>query len=44
MYEKAAEQMKKLIMDIRLLANNVQKDNHSKSKNIKDTNQVLEAC
>ena len=36
--------MKKLIMDFRLLATKVQKDNQSKSKNLKDTNQALEAC
>ena len=44
MDEKSAEQMKKLIMDFRLLPTKVQKDNQSKSKNLKDTNQVLEAC
>lgn len=44
MDEKAVEQMKKLLMDFRLLATKIQKDNQSKSKNIKDTNQVLEAC
>ena len=32
MYEKAAEQMKKLVMDIRLLASNVQKDNSQNQK------------
>ena len=44
MDEKAVEQMKKLLMDFRLLATKIQKDNQSKSKNFKDTNQVVEAC
>ena len=34
----------KLTMDFRLLAAKVQKDNQSKSRNLKGTNQVLEAC
>ena len=43
MEEKGVEQIKKLIADFRLLATNVQKDNQIKSKNLKETNQVLEA-
>ena len=31
-------------MDFRLLATKVQKDNQIKSKSLKETNQVLEAC
>ena len=43
MEEKGVEQIKKLIADFRLLATKVQKDNQIKSKNLKETNQVLEA-
>ena len=42
--EKSVEQIKKLITDYRLLATKVQKDNKIMSKNLKDTNQVLDAC
>ena len=44
MEEKGVEQIKKLIAGFRLLATKVQKDNQIKSKNLKETNQVLEAC
>ena len=44
MDEKGVEQIKKLITDFRLLATKVQKDNKEMSKNLKDTNQVLDAC
>ena len=33
-----------MITDFGLLANKVQKDNKEKSKKLKDTNQVLDAC
>ena len=42
--EKGVEQIKKLITDYRLLATKVQKDNKIMSKNLKDTNQVLDTC
>ena len=44
MDEKGVEQIKKLIIDFRSLATKVQEGNKEKSKNLKDTNQVLEAC
>ena len=44
MDEKSVEQIKKLISEFRLLATKVQKDNQTKTKNLKETNQVLEAC
>ena len=44
MDEKGVKQIKKLITDFRLLATKVQKDDKEKSKNLKDTNQVLDAC
>ena len=44
MEEKSVEQIKKLIADFRLLATYIQKDNQIKSKNLKETNQVSEAC
>ena len=44
MDEKGVEQIEKLIKDFRLLATKVQKDNKEKSKTLKDTNQVLDAC
>ena len=44
MEEKGVEQIKKLTADFRLLATKVKKDNQIKSKNLKETNQVLEAC
>ena len=43
MDEKVVKQIKKSITDFRLLATKVQKDNKEKSKNLKGTNQVLEA-
>ena len=44
MNEKVVKQIKKLMTDFRLLATKVQKDNNKeKSKNLKGTNQVLEA-
>ena len=43
MDEKGVEQIEKLIKDL-LLATKVQKDNKEKSKTLKDTNQVLDAC
>ena len=44
MEEKGVKQIKKLIADFRLLAIKVQKNNQIKSRNLKETNQVLEAC
>ena len=44
MEEKGVKQIKKLIADFRLLVTKVLKDNEVKSKNLKETNQVLEAC
>ena len=44
MDDKSVEQIKKLISDFRLLATKVHKDNQTKTKNLKETNQVLEAC
>ena len=44
MEERSIEQFKKLVADFRLLTTKVQKDNQIKSKNLKETNQVLEAC
>ena len=44
MDEKGVEQIEKLIKDFRLLATKVQKDNKEKSKTLKDTNQVFNAC
>ena len=41
MEEKGIEQIRKLIADFRLLVTKVQKDNQIKSKNLKETNQVL---
>ena len=43
MNEKVVKQIKKLMTDFRLLATKVQKDNKEKSKNLRGTNQVLEA-
>ena len=43
MAEKSVIQIKKLITAFRLLVTKVQKDNKKKSKNLKDTNQVLDA-
>ena len=44
MDDKSVEQIKELISDFRLLETKVQKDNQTKTKNLKETNQVLEAC
>ena len=44
MEEKGVEQIKKLVADFRQLATKVRKDNQIKSKNLKESNQVLEAC
>ena len=44
MDDKSVEQIKKLISDFWLLATKVQKDNQTKTKNLKETNQILEAC
>ena len=44
MDDKSTEQIKRLISGFRLLATKVQKDNQTKTKNLKETNQVLEAC
>ena len=44
MEEKSIEKCKKLVADFRLLTTKVQKDNQRKSKNLKETNPVLEAC
>ena len=44
MEEKGVKQIKKLIADFRLLAIKVKKNNQIKSRNLKETNQVLEAC
>ena len=44
MEEKGVRQIKKLIADFRLLATKVQKNNQIKSRNLKETNRVLEAC
>ena len=38
------ENFKKLIAEFKILTAKVQKDNQAKSKNLKDTNLVLEAC
>ena len=44
MDEKGVEQIKELITGFRLLETKVQKDNKEKSKYLKDTYQVLDAC
>ena len=44
MEEKGVKQVKKLIADFRLLATKVQENNQIKSRNLKETNQVLEDC
>ena len=43
MDDKSVEQIKKLISDFRLLTTKVQKDNQTKTKILKESNQVLEA-
>ena len=44
MEEKGVRQIKKLIADFRLLATKVHKNNQIKSRNLKETNRVFEAC
>ena len=44
MEERSVKQFKKLVGDFRVLTTKVQKDNQIKSKNLKETNQVIEAC
>ena len=44
MNDKSFEQIKNLIAVFRLLATKVQKDNQTRTKNLKEANQVLEAC
>ena len=44
MDDKSVEQIKKLISHFRLLMTKVRKDNQMKTKNLKETNQVLEVC
>ena len=43
MQEKSIEQFKKKVVDFRLLTTKIQKDDQIKSKNLKETNQVLKA-
>ena len=43
MEEDGVEKIKKLIADFRLLVAKVQKENQIKSKNLKETNQALQA-
>ena len=44
MEEKSVEQFKDLVADFRLLTTEIKKDNKIKSKSLKETNRVLEAC
>ena len=44
MKEKSAKQFKKLVVDFRVLTTKVQNNNQIKSKNLKETNHVLEGC
>ena len=44
MEEKNVKQFKKFVAGFRVLTSKVQKDNQIQSKNLKETNQVLEAC
>ena len=44
MNDKSFEQIKNPIAVFRLLATKVQKDNQTRTKNLKEANQVLEAC
>ena len=44
MEEDGVEKIKKLIADFRLLVTKVQKEDQIKSKKLKETNQVLQAC
>ena len=41
---ESVKHFKKLLADFRLLTTKIQKDYQIKSKNLKETNQVLEAC
>ena len=41
---ESVKHFKKLVADFRLLTTKIQKDYQIKSKNLKETNQVLEAC
>ena len=44
MKQKSIKNFKKLVADFRTLTTKVQKDNQNKTKNLKETNLVLEAC
>ena len=44
MDQKTIENSKKLVADFRALTTKVQKDNQNKTKSLKETNLVLEAC
>ena len=44
MEEKSIKQVKKSVDGFRVLTIKVQKDNQIKSKNLKETNQMLKAC
>ena len=44
MYQKGIENFKKLVADFRALTTKVQKDNPNKTKSLKRTNLVSEAC
>ena len=44
MEQKNIKNFKKLVADLRTLTTKVQKDNQNQTKNLKDTNLVLEAC
>ena len=44
MDKKSIEDFKKLVSDFRALTLKVQKDNKNKTKSLKKTNLVLEAC
>ena len=44
MEKNSIENFKKLVVDFRLLTAKVQKDNQNKTKILKETNLVLEAC
>ena len=41
---ESVKHFKKLVADFRLLTTKIQKDYQINSKNLKETNQVLEAC
>ena len=41
---ESVKHFKKLVADFRLLTTKIQKDYQIKFKNLKETNQVLEAC